>query len=238
MNKAYGIPDISSYLARRLLSMVTVILILLLLVAFAVVYSFGVAVLQALAPDVPGAQGILDALQYAKWPVMIIFIFLMLLLVYRVTPDVKLRFRQVWPGALLATAGLLVLTQLFTLYLSYVARTFSSYGAVGAFFLLMIWVNFSVSIVLVGTVLNATISECYHGPAQEVRSRVDNALDKLLAKVRDWWESKRKAPPAKSDDIVPEDGAPPEDNATQDTEAPQETATGDNRENGPEDGHT
>ena len=154
------------------------------------------------------------------------------------TPIAVLRNEAAARKGPLATAGLLVLTQLFTLYLSYVARTFSSYGAVGAFFLLMIWVNFSVSIVLVGTVLNATISECYHGPAQEVRSRVDNALDKLLAKVRDWWESKRKAPPAKSDDIVPEDGAPPEDNATQDTEAPQETATGDNRENGPEDGHT
>lgn len=214
MNKAYGIPDKGSFITRRLVAMVTILLILLLLVAFALVFSFG----EALAEQVAGADRVMAMLQYWKWPVMIVFIFLMLMIVYRVTPDVKLRLRQVWPGALLATAGLLILVQLFTFYLSYVTRTLSSYGALGAFFLLMVWVNFSVRIVLVGAVLNASIGEYYHGPAQEVQSRMDNAIDKWQARLWAWlgglFTGKRKAPPETPD-------AEP-DEATKPTEAPPE----------------
>ncbi|MGD9560373.1 MAG: YihY/virulence factor BrkB family protein, partial [Oscillospiraceae bacterium] len=195
MNKAYGIPDTASFIAKRLVSLVTILLILLLLIAFVVVFSMGEALLQGLAPILPQAGQLMHTLLDLKWPVAIGFLFCMLLIVYRVTPDVKLRFRDVLPGVFLALVGLLALVQGFTIYMRFATRNLSSYGTLGALFLLMFWLNFTVTLVLVGAVLNASIREYRFGKAEEEQGGVDRVISKtrdtLAARLRQWVAKKR-----------------------------------------------
>ncbi len=73
-------------------------------------------------------------------------------LLYRVLPDVHLRWTDVWRGALF-TALLFVLGQyLISLYLTHVATT-STYGAAGSLVLVLLWVYYSSLILLFGTAL-------------------------------------------------------------------------------------
>lgn len=190
MNNAYGIKDRSNYLAKRLVSLLTILLILLLLVAFVLVYSMGEALLLGIAPVFPWAEGIAGLLRDLKWPVMLVFLLCLLALIYRVTPDVKLRVRDVLPGAALATAGLLVLVQLFTLYVQYATRTLSSYGTLGVFVLLMLWVHFSAIIILTGAILNATISEYRFGKATVDYGNMDRWLDRMWLRLTEWAKAR------------------------------------------------
>lgn len=176
MNKAYGVKARGGFVIKRGISVVVVLLVLLLLIAFIIVYSFGQSILIWLEQYFDWAVWLDQTLGDIKWPATFVFLFALLMLVYRIVPDVRLRLREVWPGALLGTVGVALLTQLFTLYMWFATRSFSSYDALGAVFVLMFWLNFSAVIILLGAVLNASLHEYKHGPAETQNSRIDDFL--------------------------------------------------------------
>jgi membrane protein len=74
---------------------------------------------------------------------------LLFALIYRVLPDVKLAWRDVWLGALV-TAGLFTIGKsLIGLYLG-TSGMASTYGAAGSVVVLLVWVYYSAQIVLLG----------------------------------------------------------------------------------------
>ncbi len=74
---------------------------------------------------------------------------LLFALVYRVLPDVRLAWRDVWLGAVV-TAGLFTIGKsLIGLYLG-TSGVASTYGAAGSVVVLLIWVYYSAQIVLLG----------------------------------------------------------------------------------------
>ncbi len=188
INKAYGISTTNSAITKRVLSLITVLLMLLLMAAFVIVFGFGQTIMDWLEPVFPWAGEAAKTIGDLKWPVALVFIFCLLTLVYRVTPDVKLRIRDALPGAALAAVGMLLLVQGFSLYLRFVSRSFSTYGAIGAFFVLMFWLEFTAMIIIVGAVLNASIAQYRFGTAQEEESGVDRVVrqtqNRLLQQAR------------------------------------------------------
>jgi membrane protein len=70
-------------------------------------------------------------------------------LMFMYLPDVKLRFRDVWPGAVLTAVLFTIGKYLLTLYLSK-GSTASAYGAAGSLAALLIWVYYSAQILFFG----------------------------------------------------------------------------------------
>lgn len=192
MNKAYGIPTQGLAFLKRLFSMVMVMGIILLLVLFMLVYGLGQTLITYLADNYEWAYNVDRYLSNFKWPVTLAVLVCMLMLVYRVIPDTKLRMRHIWPGALFATAGIGLMTQLFTIYLRFTAQSFSSYGTLGAFFLLMFWLNFSCAILILGAVLNASLQEIREGKPLPHRSRLDNYLQTKMEELLQKWREKKE----------------------------------------------
>jgi membrane protein len=74
---------------------------------------------------------------------------LLFAMIYKTLPDVKLAWRDVWAGAVV-TAGLFTVGKyLIGLYLGRSA-TASAYGAAGSIIVLLLWINYSSQIVLLG----------------------------------------------------------------------------------------
>jgi membrane protein len=81
--------------------------------------------------------------------VSLFVITLLFAMVYKVLPDVKLEWRDVWVGALV-TAGLFTLGKfLIGLYLG-TSSFASSYGAAGSVIVLLLWVYYTSQIILLG----------------------------------------------------------------------------------------
>ena len=77
------------------------------------------------------------------------FVTTLFALIFRILPDVQLRWRDVWVGALI-TAGLFTLgKELIGLYLGK-SSTASAYGAAGSLVVLLLWVYYSAQLVLLG----------------------------------------------------------------------------------------
>ena len=69
--------------------------------------------------------------------------------IFRILPDVPLRWRDVWPGALFSAVLFIVGKQLLAWYIGK-STTFSSYGAAGSFVVILLWVYYSAQILYLG----------------------------------------------------------------------------------------
>lgn len=70
-------------------------------------------------------------------------------LIYKLLPDARVRWRDLWPGALLATLLFLVGRLLLVFFLDY-SNTGSAFGAAGSLVVLLVWVFFSANLLLLG----------------------------------------------------------------------------------------
>ncbi|MGV3710863.1 MAG: YihY/virulence factor BrkB family protein [Gemmatimonas sp.] len=84
-------------------------------------------------------------------------------LIYRFLPDVKLRWRDVWVGALMTATLFTIGKQLLAMYLGRSSTT-SSYGAAGSVIVVLLWVYYSAQIILFGAELTRVVTERIHGP--------------------------------------------------------------------------
>lgn len=190
MNKAYGVETKGGYLIKRTISLIMVVGMILVLIAFIFVFSIGQIALTNLAEFLPAAGVINQYLKDFKWPTIIAFLFVLLMAVYSIIPDVKLKIRAVWPGALLATGGIMALTQLFTVYMQFSSRSFSSYGTLATFFILLIWLQFSCVILLIGAVLNSTLFERKYGMPERKTSQIDELIEKhVIEKAQQKYQN-------------------------------------------------
>ncbi len=81
-------------------------------------------------------------------------------LVYKVLPDVHLRWRDVWLGAGVTAVLFTIGKSLIALYLGRVVRT-SVYGAAGSLVLLLLWVYYSSQILFLGAEFTEVYSRRY-----------------------------------------------------------------------------
>ena len=74
---------------------------------------------------------------------------------YYFGPNRRQRWRNVWPGALLATALWLITTQAFAWYVSHLAQYNVLYGSIGGVIAMLVWMYLLSAIALLGCEFNA-----------------------------------------------------------------------------------
>lgn len=91
---------------------------------------------------------------------MIILVFI---LVYKYLPNRRLHFREVLPGAVLATVCWLILSIGFSFYINNFARYSQLYGSLGGIVIFLLWLYWSSVIIIMGGELNATLAFAAEG---------------------------------------------------------------------------
>ena len=70
--------------------------------------------------------------------------------IFRILPDVPLRWGDVWPGAIFSAALFIVGKFLLGFYIAFSSTSFSRYGAAGSFVVILVWVFYSAQILFMG----------------------------------------------------------------------------------------
>lgn len=179
-DKAYGLLTPRGAIPQRIISMFMSLLIILILFAFVLIFSFGNALLEQLIPLSPGIESFARVLRRVKWPAMLALAFFLLTMIYFFTPGVKVRVREAFAGAAVATAGIIILSELFSFYVRRVSPLLSNYGALSSFLVLMFWLNFSAIIINLGAVVNASIKESKTGDSASDRRAFHHLIEGKL----------------------------------------------------------
>jgi membrane protein len=131
---------------QRLISFGLVVALGFLLLTSLLVSAALAAIHRYMGNTFPGVLILWEALTVVVSLGVITLLFAM---VYKVLPDVKLAWRDVWVGALV-TAGLFTIGKLLIgLYLGTTSIA-STYGAAGSVIVILVWVYYSAQVVLLG----------------------------------------------------------------------------------------
>lgn len=152
LNSVYKVGESRSYFIKRFIAffyMILFIIALMLLLLFHVFWSFVVTMLSRFF--IFSIPLLINLLRY-----IIIFCILTILfmLVYKVFPNRKAKFRPQLPGAALAAAGWMVFTWLFSVYVNNFSNYTYLYGSLTVMVLAMLWMYFSMMILFVGGAIN------------------------------------------------------------------------------------
>ena len=158
MNVAFSVPSGRGFFHRKARDIASsVILMGLVMVTLSLVFVGG-----ALADHVFG-ESVVDAWNFARWPLAVLAAMLAFAYIYYVTPDLPRReFHLMTPGAVVAVLIWIVISWLFSQYLSTYSDVNAIYGTFAGAISLVAWVWMTNVALLIGAELNAALS---HGRA-------------------------------------------------------------------------
>lgn len=159
LNAVYGVKERRSYLVSRGIGMLYTVLFLAVLVLSLVLNVFGTTILDYLHMTTnPVLLFLMDVIDFR--------FFLMLLLqtavftaMYAALPDRRMGLGESLPGAIVASLGWLIFSDLFSLYVEYYPRYANIFGSLYAAALTMLWLYFCIMILFYGGVVNRCLIE-------------------------------------------------------------------------------
>ena len=158
---AYRLPSGRSFLKQRGVAILLVFIAAVPAVGSSVLIVFGARIEQGmlssigLAPEEDVRTSVILAFGLLRYVVALSAIVLVTGLMYYTGPNRPMKFRSVWPGAILATVLWLLATSVFALYVRHIARYNVLYGSIGAVIALLVWMYLLAVIALLGCEYNA-----------------------------------------------------------------------------------
>lgn len=90
-------------------------------------------------------------------------LFALISAIYYFSPDRPPAWRHILPGAVLSVAAWILFSAGFSFYVDNIGRYSLVYGSVGAIIVFLIWMNWSLTSLLMGAVFNQALRECEKG---------------------------------------------------------------------------
>ena len=155
LNGIYGVSEDRGYFYTRSISVVYTFAFLLVLVLTLAVHVFGKGLYEILSrTSHPFFQFLLDHINM-RFFLLLFLQTVIFTAMFMALPNRKNKFSDSLPGALLASSGWLVFSDLYSIYVERFAKLSNVFGSVYAVALSMLWLYFCISIVFYGGALNA-----------------------------------------------------------------------------------
>jgi membrane protein len=156
-NAIYDVPEGRPIWKKLPVRLGVTLVLMLLLVGSAVI----VVVTGSLARHVGQVLGIGSAAvttwDIAKWPVLLIFVCLMVGVLYWASPNAKQGLRSIVPGAVLSVVIWLIASGLFALYVANFGHYNKVYGSIAGIIIFLIWLWLTNTAMLFGAEFNAEL---------------------------------------------------------------------------------
>lgn len=154
----YGIEQSKGYWHRRSLSVGYTASFLLMLLLTLVLHVFGTAILDYLWMTTTPALMVLMSMVDLRFVLLLILQTALFTTMYAWLPGKRSTLRQSIPGAITASLGWLIFSNLFSIYVEYFTDYTNIFGSIYALALGMLWLYFCISIFFYGGVLNRVLA--------------------------------------------------------------------------------
>ena len=158
-NELFGITG-DDVLKRRIKAFFMIILLMALFIFIILVLAYG-NVLAKLIISQNIFSDVSDRLYFIfvllKWPIAIALIFFAVKLLYSIAPDEKIPSKFMNYGALFTTLGWVIITALYSYYISHFANYTMFYGSISTIIVMMIWIYFLSFVLVMGIAINSNV---------------------------------------------------------------------------------
>ncbi|MBK5253333.1 MAG: YihY/virulence factor BrkB family protein [Peptostreptococcaceae bacterium] len=157
VNRAYGVTETRPFLVTSGIKIFVTIsipffaIMSFLLIAIGKLLLDQVTVWFNLPMDV---QLMITVLRYGVSIFMLLFYFT---LFYKFVPNLRISFRKIFIGSIFTTFGWIATSMLFSFYINNFANYTRVYGSLGSIIALLLWINMSSMIILIGAEINMLV---------------------------------------------------------------------------------
>ncbi|MBO0960678.1 YihY/virulence factor BrkB family protein [Neobacillus sp. MM2021_6] len=158
-NKAYNVKESRSYIVSRGMAIVLTFAMIFVFLLAIVLPIFGREIGLFLFSKLGYTSEFIKIWSTLSWLVSAIILFLIFTGLYWIAPNVRLRCRSAFPGAIFATLGWILSSIGLSFYVGNFSNYSLTYGSIGTIIILMIWLYISAFIIIIGGEINAFYSE-------------------------------------------------------------------------------
>ena len=159
LNEIYGVQQARGYWHTRALCVFYTMLLLAALPLTLVLNLFGEALLEGLKESGGRLWMVLVGVMDLRYLLLLLGQTGLFSAIFMAIPQKNCRISDCLPGALLASVGWMIFTELFSFYASYFQKYSAIYGSVYTVALVMLWLYCCLSILFYGGALNRLMAE-------------------------------------------------------------------------------
>ena len=159
LDVAYHVKENRSFIRKLIMSIFFAIILLLMISLSMIVLVAGGKIIELIIyvfPEYEGFEFMTNILRFALPVIPMLFV---LTLLFMFVPNQKVKFREAIPGALFSLVAWMVVSAIFSLYVSTMGNYSVLYGSLGAIIVLMLWFYLIGIIFVMGGELNALLFE-------------------------------------------------------------------------------
>lgn len=158
-NVLYEEPQDNS-IKRRVKAIIMTILLVFMLIMIAVILAFGNQILDLLL-NLESIKivtiTIFNIFKVLKWPVMALFIFFIIKMIYTILTPPYVSSKSTNMGAIFTTIGWIVTTAIFSYYVVNIANYGIFYGSLSSIIIFIMWIYLLSYILVIGIGINSAI---------------------------------------------------------------------------------
>lgn len=159
LNRSYFQYETRSFIVARGMSVFFTVMLIAVLIVALVLPVFGQQIGIFAFSYLGLEENFLKLWESLRLLVPPIIIYCVFSLIYWLVPNLKLQYRSVVLGSVIATVGWIVTSLGFSFYVGNYGSYSSTYGSIGAIIVLMMWLYLSGIILMIGGQINAVMSE-------------------------------------------------------------------------------
>lgn len=166
LNRAYRCTDDNrNFIMQRVIALLIVLGLAVILFVCTNLIMFGGSIIDAVEHYFNPGGLIIRALEVARWVLPLVSLVLVSMFIYSIAPNYRKPgyWHKTWPGALTFVMLWVIISTVFSLYVSNMANYNKVYGPMGAIIVLMFWLYLTSYALLIGGQVNAMLSDCDEG---------------------------------------------------------------------------
>lgn len=156
-NRSYRVKETRSYIKVTIVGLLFTVGLLLLLFISMIFLVFGEKIGYIIF-DFIGLDNIFIKIwDICRYSIGILTIIIILMYLYKYTPNKKIKIKDTIPGALISTIGWIIVSLFYSYYSNYYANYEVIYGSIGGIIVLITWIYLSSWAILIGAEVNAKL---------------------------------------------------------------------------------
>lgn len=149
LNEIHGIAENRGYFKLRIISSFYTVILLIGLIFTLVVSVFGQSIYENFLIQIPVLHEIIALILRLRYWISVPLLSVIFTLLYTYVPDIKTSLRVQFYGGTMAALGCAVFSYCFSVYVDKY-NDFSSYGSISIIIIIMLWLYFTMYILLYG----------------------------------------------------------------------------------------
>jgi len=159
LNSAFETKERRPFWKVRAIAVLLVICLSIFIIASLLLLMFGPRIGAWIASLAGLGKAFTLAWNLLRWPLILCLMVTALSALYRLAPDVRLSWRETFPGSIMATLVWVAASLAFSYYVNHFGSYDRTYGSIGAVIVLMTWMYVSGFVILLGGEINARLRE-------------------------------------------------------------------------------